>query len=207
MEVSVQNALAAWLFFAASTASMASPTEVVRVAVDQVLRVLEDADLARPVAAEQRRQEIRRIAELFFDFPEMARRALARHWSGRTSPEREEFVRLFRELLERSYFGKIENYSHERIAYTGETVDGEFATVRSKIVTGRKAEIPIDYRLHVIGSRWAVYDVLIEGVSFVSTYRAQFDRIIQTSSYEGLIEKMRLKALELTTVDRNARKP
>ncbi len=202
----MEKALAAWLLLAASTASMTSPTEVVQVAVEQVVRVAQDADLGRPGDAERQRMEIRRIAENLFDFPEMARRSLARHWTDRTSQQREEFVRLFTAILERSYFGRIENYSGERIVYTGETVDGDFATVRSKIIVGRKGEVPVEYRLHLAGSRWAVYDVLIEGVSFVSTYRAQFNRIIQTSSYDGLIEKMRAKELELTTFDQSSRK-
>ena len=203
----MEKALAAWLLLAVSPVSMASPTEVIQVAVEQVVRVVEDSELARPAAAERRRMEIRRIAERLFDFPEMARRSLARHWTDRTSQEREEFVRLFTAILERSYFGKLENFSGERIAYTGETVDGDYATVRSKVITSRKAEIPIEYRLHLVNSRWAVYDVLIEGVSFVSTYRAQFNRLIQTSSYEGLMDKMRSKELELTTPDQSARKP
>ena len=203
----MERALAAWLLVAASTTLMASPTEVVQVAVEQVVRVAEDTDLAWPTAAEQRRIEIRRIAENLFDFPEMARRSLARHWTDRTSQQRQEFIRLFTAILERSYFGRLENYSGERIVYTGETVDGDFATVRSKIVVGRKGEVPVEYRLHLVGSRWAVYDVLIEGVSFVSTYRSQFNRIIQTSSYDGLIEKMRAKELELTTFDQSSRKP
>lgn len=202
----MEKALAAWLLLAASTASMTSPTEVVQVAVDQVVRVVQDADLARPGDGERQRMEVRRIAENLFDFPEMARRSLARHWTDRSSQQREEFVRLFATILERTYFGRIENYSGERIVYTGETVDGEFATVRSKIIVGRKGEVPVEYRLHLVGSRWAVYDVLIEGVSFVSTYRAQFNRIIQTSSYDGLIEKLRAKELELTTFDQSGRK-
>jgi len=202
----MERALAAWLLLAASPASIPSPTEVVQVAVEQVVRVVQDADLARPAAAEQRRQEIRRIAESLFDFPEMARRTLARHWTDRTSQQREEFVRLFTSILERSYFGKIENYSSERIMYTGEAVDGEFATVRSKIIVARRGEVPVEYRLHLVGARWAVYDVLIEGVSFVSTYRSQFNKIIQTSSYDGLIEKMRAKDLELTSFEQSARK-
>ena len=201
----MERALAAWLLLAVSPASMPGPTEVVQAAVEQVVRVVQDADLAVPAGAEQRRLEIRRIAENFFDFPEMARRSLARHWTDRTSQQREEFVSLFTSILERSYFGKLENYSAERIVYTGETVDGEFATVRSKIVA-RKGEVPVEYRLHLVGARWAVYDVLIEGVSFVSTYRSQFNRIIQTSSYDGLVEKMRAKELELTTLDQSSRK-
>ena len=203
----MEKALAAWLLLAASTAAMTSPTEVVQVAVDQVVRVVQGTDLARPGDGERQRMEVRRIAENLFDFPEMARRSLARHWTDRSSQQREEFVRLFATILERSYFGRLENYSGEKIVYTGETVDGDFATVRSMIIVDRKGEVPVEYRLHLVGSRWAVYDVLIEGVSFVSTYRAQFNRIIQTSSYDGLIEKLRAKELELTTFDQSSRKP
>jgi len=188
----MEKALAAWLLLTASVAALTSPKDVVRSAVEQVMRVVQDAELARPADAERRRLEIRGIADRLFDFTEMARRSLARHWGDRTSEQREEFVWLFRDLLERVYVGKLENYSGQRIAYTGESVDGPFATVRSKIISGRKAEIPIEYRLHLVGARWAVYDVLIEGVSIVSVYRSQFDRVIQTSSYEDLIQKLRL---------------
>ncbi len=204
----MEKALAAWLLLAsASPTSMATPTEVVRVAVEQVAQVAEDADLGRPAAAERRRIEIRRIAENLFDFQEMARRSLARHWTDRTAEQRDEFVRLFADLLERVYFGKLENYSAERMVYVGETVDGDYATVRSKILTGRKGELPIEYRLHLVGSRWAVYDVLIDGMSFVSTYRAQFNRVIQTSSYDDLVQKLRTKELENAAQERNVRKP
>ena len=204
----MEKALAAWLLLAsANPASMATPTEVIRVAIEQVVQVAEDADLGRPAAAEQRRLEIRRIAENLFDFQEMARRSLARHWTERTAEQRDEFVRLFTDLLERVYFGKLENYSADRMVYVGETVDGDYATVRSKIITGRKGELPIEYRLHLVGSRWAVYDVLIDGMSFVSTYRAQFNRVIQTSSYDDLVQKLRTKELENAAPERNVRKP
>ena len=193
----MEKALATWLLLAAaSPASTGTPTEVIKVAIEQVVQVAEDADLGRPAAAEQRRLEIRRIAENLFDFQEMARSSLARHWTERTAEQREEFVRLFTDLLERVYFGKLENYSADRMVYVGETVDGDYATVRSKILTGRKGELPIEYRLHLVGSRWAVYDVLIDGMSFVSTYRAQFNRVIQTSSYDDLVQKLRLKEME-----------
>lgn len=204
----MERALAALLLLAAAgPGSMASPTEVIKGAVEQVVRMAQDSDLGRPVATERRRLEIRRIADKLFDFPEMARRSLARHWSNRTVEQREEFVALFTDLLERVYFTKLENYSGEHMLYVSETVDGDFATVRSKILLGRKGELPIEYRLHLTGSRWAVYDLLIDGVSFVSTYRAQFNRVIQTSSYDDLVQKLRTKELENAPLERNTRKP
>ena len=113
-----------------------------------------------------------------------------------------EFVGLFTDLLERSYMNRIEAYAGERIVYTGEAVDGPYATVRSKVVTQRKSEVGIDYRLHLRDSRWQVYDMLIDGVSFVSTYRSQFDRVIQAESYGALVERLRKRNLDTAVVDR-----
>lgn len=191
----MQKALALILLAMAPVATL-SPTEVVQSGIEQVVQAVQDFDPAHPQGAEKRRLELRRVAGRLFDFNEMARRTLARHWSDRTPGEREEFVSLFRDLLERSYLTRLENYSGERIIYLGETVDGDFATVRSKIVTGTNSELTLSYRLHLVGQRWAVYDVLIEGVSFVGNYRSQFNRIISKGSYEELVRKLRQKDVE-----------
>jgi phospholipid transport system substrate-binding protein len=197
----MQKALALILLAMAPMATP-SPTEVVQSGIERVAQVVQDYDAGHPDAAEKRRSEIRRVAGRLFDFPEMARRTLARHWTERTPAEREEFVSLFRDLLERSYIAKLENYSSEQIVYLGETVDGEYATVRSKIV-GRGNEMALAYRLHLVNSRWAVYDVLVEGVSFVGNYRSQFNRIISKGSYEDLIRKLKTGGLEGATLDRS----
>ena len=194
----MQKALAMWLLLAAGGGQPeASPTQVVQSATEQVLQVVQDSDLAA-VAPERRRGEVQRIADRLFDFPEMARRSLALHWRERTPQEQTEFVTVFKQLLARAYLGKLENYAGEQIVYLGETVDGEFATVRSKIVTSRGSEIPVDYRLHLVGARWAVYDVAVSGVSFVGNYRGQFDRIIRGSSYQTLMQDLRAKYAEAT---------
>ncbi len=201
----MEKVLVAWLLLAAaSPASVSSPTEVIEVAVRQVVRVVQDTGLAGPAAAERHREEIREIVENLFDFPEMTRRCLGPHWADRTAQEREEFVHLFASILEHSYFGKIENFSGEKMLYISETTDGDDATVRSRVIIGGKDEVSVDYRLRLVGSRWAVYDVIIDGVSIVSTYRAQFNRIIQLSSYDHLVEKMRLKERELRTLEQSA---
>jgi phospholipid transport system substrate-binding protein len=195
----------ALILLAMAPAASPSPTEVVKTGIEQVVQAVQDFDSTHPAAAEKRRLEIRRAAGSLFDFEEMARRTLARHWSDRTPSEREEFVALFRDLLERSYLSRLENYSGERIIYLGETVDGEFATVRSKIITGRTSEIAMSYRLHQVSSRWAIYDVLIEGVSFVGNYRSQFNRIISKTSYGDLVKKLRHKQLEGATAEGSER--
>jgi phospholipid transport system substrate-binding protein len=153
---------------------------------------------------QQARAEIRKAAASLFDFQEMARRTLTRHWTGRAPEEQAEFVRLFTDLLEGSYIARIESWSGEKIVYTSETVDGGFASVRSKIIT-RRAEVGIEYRLLQRDGRWRVYDVLMDGVSFVATYRSEFERIIQQSSWAGLMDRLRKRAIHATAIDRAQR--
>ena len=193
------KSLVAWLMVAGAMAAGAGPREVVQTAVTRVVVAMHE-DPARL----QARTEIRKAAASLFDFEEMARRTLTRHWNGRAPEERAEFVRLFTDLLERSYIGRIESWSGEKILYTGETVDGTFASVRSKIIT-RRAEVALEYRLLQRDGRWRVYDVLIDGVSFVSTYRSEFDRIIQQSSWDGLMDKLRKRVIHTTVFERTPR--
>jgi phospholipid transport system substrate-binding protein len=161
----------------------------------------------RPVAGSesgQRRAEIRRVAD-GFDFNEMARLTLSRHWSARPPREQEEFVRLFTELLERSYLSTIENYAGERVTFLGESINGSYAQVRSRITTDRKVEISIDYRLIEKGDRWAVYDVVLDSVSLVSNYRSQFNSIIRTSSFGDLLTRLRNRQIEAHVIPRIGR--
>lgn len=194
------KALMAWFLVAGAMAAPAvGPREVVQSAVDRVISTLQRADRdagdstpSRRLALEQRRVDVRRIAAELFDFDEISRRALSRHWAARNAAEQAEFVRLFTDLLERTYIGRIESYAGEKIVYTGEVLDGPYATVRSKVVTTRRnADTPLDYRLHLREGRWKVFDVLIDHVSFVATYRSEFSRILQRESYASLVERLR----------------
>jgi phospholipid transport system substrate-binding protein len=194
------KALMAWFLVAgAMAAPVTSPREVVQSAVDRVVAVIQRSDIdpadpspTRRLVMERRRLEIRRIAGELFDFDEISRRALSRHWTGRTREEQVEFVRLFTDLLERTYSSRIESYAGEKIVYSGEQIDGPYATVRSKVTASRRsADTPLDYRLHLREGRWKVYDVLIDHVSFVATYRSEFARILQRESYPALVERLR----------------
>mgnify|MGYP003693744921 FL=1 len=136
----------------------------------------------------------------------MTRRTLSRHWAARSADERAEFVALFTDLLERSYITRVEAYAGETITYSAEAVDAGYATVRSRILTDRRNDITLDYRLHLREGRWRVYDLQIDGVSFVSTYRSQFDRIIQAESYASLLGRMRKKSFEANVAERGGKK-
>jgi phospholipid transport system substrate-binding protein len=188
-------AVLAILFARGATAG--PPTDQLKNAVDRVVKVLEDPTLKGSGRVAERRAAVRKIAEEIFDFNEIARRALARHWQPLSEKQRAEFVSLFSDLLERSYISKIELYGGEKIQYTGERVEGDTASVPTRIVTKNGTEVPIDYRLLKKGDRWLVYDVNIEGVSLVSNYRTQFNKIIQTGSFAELIQKLKTKQDEL----------
>jgi phospholipid transport system substrate-binding protein len=178
----------------ASPAVAGAPTDQIRQRVDEVIRVLDDPALKSKPA--ERHAAVRKIAEEIFDYPDTARRALGPHWNARTPQEREEFTRLFAEVLDKAYIGKIELYQGEKVRFTGETMDGGEATVKTRIITHKGSEMPVDYRLHLKDGRWLVYDVIIEGVSLVSNYRTQFNKVVQTESYQALVQRLRAKEAE-----------
>ena len=181
-------ALAATL---STPATAGAPTDQLKQRIDKVVQILDDpSSKDKP---DERRARIRKIAEDIFDYGDTARRALGRHWDARTPQERQEFSKLFSDLLDHGYISKIDLYQGEKVTYTGESIDGDEATIKTKIVTPKGAEVPVDYRVHQKNGRWLVYDVIIEGVSLVSSYRAQFNKIVQTESYAALVEKLRAK--------------
>ena len=186
------------------TAGRVRPLDLVKPSVSQVLAAAQSRPSGRGESV-QRRAEIRRVAAGLFDFKEMARLSLSRHWSAQSPREQEEFVGLFTELLERSFLSTIENYAGERITFLGESIDGAYAQVRSRITTDRRMEISIDYRLIERTDRWEVYDVVLDGVSLVSNYRSQFNSIIRTSSFSDLLSRMRNKQIEAHVIPRVGR--
>jgi phospholipid transport system substrate-binding protein len=185
---------AVWLS-AVGPATAGEPTEVVRQITDQVLKILEDPQFQAPNRQAERQERLHKIAEQAFDWQEMARRALAVHWRERTPQEQQEFVKLFRDLVEGTYINRLENAIQEKreIQYVGEQVDGSRVAVKTQVVTRRNQQVPIEYRLHRVDGRWLIYDVLVEGISLVNNYRSQFNRIITSSSYNDLVQKMRAR--------------
>ncbi|MGH7313709.1 MAG: MlaC/ttg2D family ABC transporter substrate-binding protein [Candidatus Rokuibacteriota bacterium] len=181
---------AAVMLLATATAALAGPpTDQVQQYTDHVQRILEDASLQQV----DKRAAVRQVAAQVFDMTETAKRALGRHWPGRTPAQQEEFVQLFADLLERTYIAKIDFYGGEQLQFTGEAVDGEYAVVRGKVITRQRAEIPVEARLHQRDGRWLMYDVIIQSVSLVGNYRSQFDRIIRSASYEELVRRLKTR--------------
>jgi phospholipid transport system substrate-binding protein len=188
MRTSMILALGVVLVFA-SASWAGAPTDQLRTYTDEVLKVLENPGLSLP----QRRDAIRQLAAEVFDVSEVARRALGQHWQQRTPAEREEFTKLFANLLEQTYISRIDQYVGERLQYLSEDIDGNRATVRARITTKNGTEVPVESRLLQKENRWLIYDILVENLSLISNYRSQFDRVIRTTSYEELVKRLKTK--------------
>lgn len=186
-------ALTASLFFA--SVACATPTEEVKKTVDEVVHIVADKEMKKNEV--KRRQALKKAISAIFDYSEMAKRSLGKHWNVRTAAEKKQFAELFASLLENSYASKIESYNNEKIVYIKDIVDGEYAEVKSKVVTAARDEFTLDYRLFKQDGKWMVYDVIIEGVSLVSNYRSQFNKIITANGYDKLVKKLQSKSEEL----------
>ncbi len=182
-----------------------TPTDQLREYTETVIKVLEDPALKAEERKPERRAAVRKVAVEVFDVQETARRALGPHWQARAPAEREEFVLLFAELLEETYISRIDHFGGERLRFVSEKIDGEYASVRALVITRQGTEVPVDARMLRRGERWLIYDVVIENVSLINNYRAQFDRIIRSASYAELVKRLKSRAQPAEAPKRTSR--
>ena len=202
---SVWPAAFAWAFLwcFADTAFLQgaeTPIEAVRETITQVLRILDDPSLKNPTKHAQRRHMLEEIAAGRFDYAEMSKRVLGSYWKPLTETQRKEFVEVYKGFLSDRYAGKIEDYSGRKqdVGYLSERIEGSYAEVRTELRSD-KTTLPMDYRLLMRDGRWSAYDIIIDGVSLVSNYRSQFQKIIRESSFEELVNKLRERSLSSET--------
>jgi phospholipid transport system substrate-binding protein len=161
--------------------------------LDRVVGILQDPALQGEAQRDRRRHAVRRVVEEAFDFDETARRALGRHWDERSPEERATFVRLFTALIDRAYLSRLDGFENERIAVVADEVNGSRAVVRLHVMTAGASPLPIDLHLIRSAERWRVWDARLEGASLVSSYRAQFQKVIQSASWEELVRRLETK--------------
>ena len=155
--------------------------------INKVISTLNDEALKNDLPA--RRAILRKTINDQFNYRQMVMRSLAKNWDVRSAEEQQLFIALFKSLLENSYANKLESFSNEKINYLDEVVKGEYALVKTEVV--RKATtVGVDYKLVRENGVWQVYDFVVEGVSMVRNYRAQFTKIIHKHSYEVLVQKL-----------------
>lgn len=178
------------------TSLAGEPTEEIKKTTDKIIAILTDPALKGADKKGQRNRLIRKVVDERFDWAEMSRRTLARHWRKRNEKEQRLFIDLFGKLLERTYMDRVGNYSGEKVLYEGEKVEGKYGIVKVKIMTKKETEIPVMYRVKKRGDEWLVYDISIQGVSLINNYRKQFNSIIVRSSFKDLIKRLRAKVSE-----------
>lgn len=200
------SAVSTWLIFTlmlflsvlTRTANAADgPMEQVHVTIEAVLTELRTT--GSDSAA--KRAKIFEIVAARFDYREMAQRTLATNWKTTSPEDQAHFIDLYSRLLQSTYMAHIENYTNQKVEYRNERIRSSQAIVETVIIDGNK-EIPISYKLRVDanGASWQVYDVVIEGVSLISTYRGEYAGIVKNNGISGLLNQLEEKIRSLEQV-------
>ncbi|CAE6796842.1 MlaC/ttg2D family ABC transporter substrate-binding protein [Nitrospira defluvii] len=174
-------------------AETGAPTRTIQEAVNRVMTILADPDWRKSERSRERKRLVVEAISGVIDYDEMAMRALGQEWKARADRDRKAFLDAFRQFMESSYEGRFKDYSGEDVRYLGEQVAGNFAEVRTRLVS-RKVDLPVNFRLVNRGEAWRVYDISVDGISLVGNYRAQFASIIREASFQALLVKLTSKA-------------
>jgi len=177
------------------SANAGTPLEELKSTVDKITALLDDKAMRDTLSREALVEKLKEVSRDRFDWDEIARRSLGLYWKDRSDAEKVEFTALLKNLLLNSYLTKIlDNYSGESVVFDKEIIEeGNRAQVESRIVNKADTSILIGARLMKKGDRWMVYDLIIEGVSSLKNYRAQFYDIIRQSSYGELLKRLKEK--------------
>lgn len=167
-----------------------SATDAVKNTITELLRILDGPTLKQPDRSDERRQAIERVIMQRASYEEMAKRSLGTPWMELPEPDRLEFVELFVQLLRDNFAGRISEHSAAAVSYLSEQQEAHFAEVKTHLKSP-EVDTQVDFRLFLQSGEWLVYDVVVDGASLVSNYRAQFTNIIRDVSYVGLVKKMK----------------
>jgi phospholipid transport system substrate-binding protein len=178
----------------AKSANAGDPTEAIRGAVNQGVEILKNAKLDTQKQRVQVIDRLRQIVYPLFDFNEMAMRSLGANWRRLNPQQQKEFVSTFTALLEKTYADQIDLYNGQQVVYGGESIDGDYARVDSRIIDKNGQTYSVVYRLHKVDGKWKIYDVVAENISLINNYRSQFNRVIARSSFEELLKIMKQQA-------------
>lgn len=165
-----------------------TPMAQLQETIQQVMSTVDGAGKSDP----ELREKLREALMPRFDWFEMARQTLGKHWNAIPSRQHE-FVAVFTEFLGNSYIGKIGSYKDEKIVFVHESIEKNLAQVNTKIIPGKGAPTSVNYRLHRVQEEWKIYDVVVEDISVVANYRSQFNRILANGSFDELIRRLKEK--------------
>jgi ABC-type transporter MlaC component len=187
----------------ASPVAAGEPTERLRILFAEANRVLTTPD--GDASLEERMDAVRALVNDVFDAREAAALALGREWHARTPVEREEFVRLYADLVERAYLAWIGSRARVhgdgvRIAFESESVQGDRATVLTRVQTRAGDEMLVEYRMRCREGHCVILDVAVDGLSLADSYRAQVQRVLGGGSYADLVDRLHYRASPATLI-------
>lgn len=178
------------------TAQAGVATDRIKAATDKLLEIVTNHDLDPPEMAEKRAHMIRETVDTVFDWQAFSQRALGRHWRKLSKEQKDEFITLFGQLIERTYMDKTRQYSGQQMKFINEETDEKYGVVDAEVAMKNEANIAIQFRILKKNETWFVYDVYVEGVSLVNNYRVQFNNIMTKSGYSELVSKLKTKLNE-----------
>lgn len=173
--------------------AITGPTDSLKPTLEGMIEVIRDPALAGSENKDMRRGMVMAIASSGFDFTEMSKRVLGKTWKKLSGDQRINFETLFTKLLENAYIGKLEGYSGQEIHYKGERIKGKKAAVSTMVSSTGQPSFPVTYVMLKTDSGWQVYDMNIEGVSFLRNYREQFRSILRKDKFDGLVKVLENK--------------
>lgn len=197
----------AWTGAAPAWASLPEAMPEVRSLGDRVLSVARDP--ACKANREACRQRLRSLIEEYWDTTGMAKSALGYHWKTLDNQQRDQFTKLFSNLVEsiylsRSNFSKAQNYTNSvKIDYKKEIPEGDDYRKIDTTVVLKPGDKPIriDYRLRWVDGKWKVYDIIVEDISLTGNYRNQFNRVINNKGYPELVRLLQNKIQQIKASD------
>lgn len=167
------------------------PLDTIKARVGEVLAVLRDPALHGEAAKEAKTRRLRPIFDNTFDYVELSKATLSRHWEKFKPEEQQEFVKLYKAVLEKAYLNIILSYKDQEVVFGREREIGQNRfEVESKIVAASQ-DTPVHFRLFSKDGKWFLYDVVIENISIVANYRSQFGRLLQKDTPGGMLANLR----------------
>jgi phospholipid transport system substrate-binding protein len=181
-------------FAATAAAQEQSPEQLVQKLTDEVLATIKSD---KQLAAGDKQKALKLAEEKvlpYIDFEESTRIAVGRAWSQATPEQKKRLVTEFRNMLVRTYSNAIEGYAGQSLKVLpprgGKQDSKDEATVRTQFIRAGGKPLPIDFQMRKSGQTWKVYDISVEGVSLVLTYRSEFDAVVKQEGIDGLIKRL-----------------
>lgn len=179
-----------------SLAHSGSPKEALQDASARVKKAVAKPAAKGSPAEKKMKDDVRAVVTQFLDYTELARRAMAKYWDERSDAEKKEFSGILRDLIEASYLGKISGNADYAVEFLEESDEGGDAYVLTRL-SAKGGSVQVGFKLHKTGDNWTVFDLLIDEVSTLRTYKSEFNKIIKDQGYPALVKKMKEKAGEI----------